>query len=192
MRLAKIATISLLVIALISTVACSSSTKQEPIPTLTITTAPTPVSVYETYTNNNKGFSISIPESWNVSDYSNIIRFFPTTETWMTTFDLIWPNMVYTSAQDMYDDFADNSDPTFEIISYEAITLAGIPAIKAKYRASFKIYSYSLNTTPMIGIRVFFINQNTAWELSGIWDPECLIDYESTYNTMISSFRFLD
>ena len=193
MRLAKIDAIALLVIALVSTVACGSSAEQES----------TPAPVFITYANSSEGFSISVPDSWyTTSDSWDIthmdnetIRVKQTSFTspslckdQIITFHVTSSYENYTSVQAYYSEVQEPLWVGLDnvIIVREDLTIDGIPAIKV-------ILTFVSDGDTVHLMLCFLINQQTLFDIvAEVRNPSCWDTYEDTFNTMLNNFHVLD
>jgi hypothetical protein len=208
-RLTRIAVIALLGIVLVSTIACSSSSTPSltptptstpiPAPTPTLTPIPTLAKGFEIYTDDTNGFSISIPESWDIysSETEGWVVFrhnsvcggdFPAgvVSTYSTT---------YTSVQAFYSEdiksYIESSD-NYDFVSEENLTIDGIPAIKIIFRDVWWEDIAGVGATDVKVIECYLIKQQTVFGITLKCDPSCWDIYESTFNTMLTSFHVLD
>lgn len=157
----------------------------------------TSASGFTTYTDNQLGFSIFTPDSWE----TNTGESFYGSDYWIFFFSFSWCAKAvpfggvtkidaegYTSLQNYYSDVINTllkDEDDYQLISKENMTIDGIPAIKIIYTSS----SDGTNWQEMLS---FFIKQQEVWWIVGACDIECWDTYEGTFNTMANSFHVLD
>lgn len=175
MKLARIAVIVLLGIVLVSTVACGSSSE------------------FRTYTDNFNGYSMSIPTTWDiVGPWGDAVILFGGTSQCSggnITGSVISRDTHASRLQTLYEGSKNSveDEEGFIFISEEEITIDNVPAMKLMYMC------IDISTgDPFQAVEYCLLRGNTSWLISFNCIPECWNTSESTFNTMISSFRFLD
>jgi hypothetical protein len=169
----KFVLVSILIIAFISTVACELE--------------------YVTYTDNINSYSMSIPKSWDiVGPWGDAVILFGGPSQCSgadITGSLILRDTHISRLQTLYagSKLSVENERGFVFISEDETTIDSVPAMKLMYMCndistgdSFQAVEYCL------------LKGNKSWLISFNCVPECWNISESTFNTMISSFRFLD
>lgn len=177
MKLSRIAAIVLIGIVTIFVVACGSSG--------------TPTTGFTTYTDTINGFSVSVPDGWELaSDETGIYLLGPSTcggghyyssvsaasaEGYMSG------HTFYAGVLEPYLQALDN----YELVSKETVTIDGIQTIKAIY-TYVDTYGY-----PVQQMAYVLVNQQTAWVIGGTCATTCWNTYQGTFNTIANSFNLL-
>jgi hypothetical protein len=180
MILARIAIIALLVITLVSTVACGSSSNHTP--------------GFATYTDYTNGFSISAPDGWDIEpmkESGDWAFFSPNLPcgghfavSSVMSLDLGSTSLetyYYIVAKSLYEDDLDE----YHFISEESLTIDSVHAIKV-------IFTYVDDGTTLQRMDCYLAREKTLWWIAEDCASTCWNTYEGTFNTMISSFRVLD
>jgi len=151
---------------------------------------PTPVLGFVTYTDNTNGFSISVPDSWETGTGEHLIFIFSSPSKCEGGYPSGGVTASYedTSVQTYYSEVVEPSIEDYdeyELISKENLTIDGVTAIKV-------IYTYAADGDTLQIMDCFLVRQQTLWRIIAQSVPACWNTYESTFNTMVSSFQVLD
>ncbi|MFA5367804.1 MAG: PsbP-related protein [Dehalococcoidia bacterium] len=183
MRLTKIASIALLCITLVSTIACGSNPEQA---------APG----FTTYTENINGFSISIPDGWDSFQMDTLGVIFTCPHQCGEISAKGGVTVTDTGHSSVQDYYTEEIVQLFEIedrnnlISKEDLTVEGIPAIKIVY--TFDSPTYYGDMMNIENMECIFINQQGLWSIIMQCDSACWDTYKPTFDTMLDSFQLLD
>lgn len=158
----------------------------------TPTPMPTPIAGYQTYNDEDNGFSISFPEDWLVGH----------TEEWflwvgsscagepiivaVTQYDYSPTDSLQTYFYDYLLPFWSDVEG-YTSISIEDISLNGVPAIKHIFTEIEAADGYTIKH-----ISIAAVNERECWHIMINISPECWNSYKDRLNTITDSFRFLD
>jgi len=185
MRVTRIAVIALLGIVTMFTVACSSSSNHTSTPPLT------PGFV----THTDSGYSISVPNSWEIQpmEATVIWAFFTCPSRCAGIATTVSVIETATNALNVQSYYSVHVEPRFknvneyDFISKEDLTIDGIPAVKVIYTDI-----HDVNNVGAIQIMdCYLMNGQTLWSIEGSCAPSCWDTYKDTFNTMASSFHLL-
>lgn len=170
---------------------------QAPAPTPTPTAIPTstPTPAYETYTDVVNGFSIEYPQGWNkypeeymeeeiLIGYGDSSR----CDGILSNFNVGQEKLLVSmSVQDFWEEVKQQLATLegYAPISEEEITIYGLPAIK-------HVYIFMYQGEPLKNAQAFLVEGKTAWGIICTSAPNCWSQYESTFDTIINSFKLLD
>lgn len=160
-----------------------------------VETGAIPPSEFVTYTDDEYGFSMSVPSSWQTMSMEEAeieesgTAFFPLSlcSEVPVLGGVVVNETSGLSLQSYYEmvksDTGDYED--FAILSEEEITINGIPAMKAIFTGSTEGYTVQV----MVGV---LVKGHSGWDIELGCASECWDTYEDTFNTMLSSFQVLD
>jgi hypothetical protein len=153
---------------------------------------------FETHIDENQGFLISYPQDWTIipedilpAQQGLIVaywateavnNFTPNLNIMIEPLDTDMSINTYFDAAEMHLKTIDG----YKAISTEYLVINGIPAVKHVSRQKAD------NEVTSIAAQGFLIEDRTTWIITCICDSESYKSLESTFDTIINSFRFLN
>ena len=152
-----------------------------------------PPTGFSTYTENVGGFSISYPSSWGIYPAigGGYFAFFESPSTCAGQKPLASVFSEDTGSTSLQTWYSEKMKPAMEnwsdynLISEENVTIDDIPAVKV-------ICTYSEDGDTVKAMVCFLVKQQRFWSIEGDCALTCWDTYKGTFNTMISSFQFID
>jgi hypothetical protein len=150
----------------------------------------TQTSQFTTHTEDVVGFSISVPSYWEEASLGDAGAIYTSTSPCSESYSSV--NVLKMDASGLSLQSAYEASKTgielfeeYDLLSEEALTIGGIPAMKITY--TWIIWEDSVQTMQCI-----LVKEETGWVITFTSTPECWSTYAGTFNTIMNSFQVLD
>jgi hypothetical protein len=168
-----------------------------------VSCGPSQPTQFETYTDEASGFSIDYPQGWHIDEHPNEEcpelkvsiqeKKYTSNPVAICVYKYEMESSLETEV--LLKAFAvgrmkvlPNEHADYTPVSTEELTINGMPAIKHIYTS---VAHLAFHTAPYKCVEVYLVENGTGWILRFYCPEESFDSYESTWDTVINSFRLL-